>query len=172
LAFSAVLVQDEQLGRRRELRWRVRLDVRCHSGVRDGQLLDVTDLSKSGFLLETSEPLKTGACLVVEIPGGIMKSCKVVWSSGRLHGATFADPLTDCELRELTSSALRAWPSTSGVLQSASTDLVSPAVVLDEKFRIEEAGERLPLPTRLRIIFGLSIASWAIIGTGTWLAVG
>lgn len=171
MALSAILIQDEKLGRRREARWRVRLGVRRLNGIDDGQLLDVIDLSNNGFLLETSEPLKTGSCLVVEIPGGITKICKMVWASGKLHGATFADPLTDYELEELISSASRAWPIASGVPRGAPVDPVESAFASDGQYLSDE-DEKLPLSMRLGIIVGLSIVSWVLIGTGAWLALG
>jgi hypothetical protein len=170
LAFPAILIREEPSERRREDRWRVRLGAHWLDSGPVGQSLTILDLSTSGFLLETDQPLRVGSHLIVEMPGEVTKVCKIVWSSGKLHGATFSESLSNAELRDLINSSSVVWPSfgvgTNAAASEQPADLSSK--IFDDPRIYED--EKLPVAIRLLITFGTSAALWALIGVGIWLA--
>lgn len=170
MAIPAILIREEPSERRRGDRWRVRLGARWLDSGPVGQSLTILDLSASGFLLETDQPLSAGSYLIVEMPGEVSKFCKTVWNSGKLHGATFSEPLSETELQDLISSSSVIWPSFCGGTQATSfVKPADPSSVIIYDPRIDEV-EKLPFATRMRIIVGVSAALWALIGVGIWLA--
>lgn len=172
MAIPAILFREEPSERRREDRWRVRLGARWLDGDRVGQSLTILDLSNSGFLFETDQPLSVGSHLIVEMPGEVIKICKTSWNSDKVHGATFSESLSDTELQDLISSSSVVWPSFDGGAHSAS--IIQPAAPSLEIFddpRIDEA-EKFPGAIRLIIIVSASAALWGMIGIGIWLAFG
>lgn len=170
MAFPAILIREEPSERRREDRWRVRLGALWLDSGPVGQTLTILDLSTSGFLLETDQQLRAGSHLIVEMPGEVTKVCKTVWNSGKLHGATFSEPLSNTELQVLISSGSVVGPSFGGGAHAAlSKQPADPSSEIFDDPSIDD-GEKLPVATRLMIIFGTSAALWAIIGVGIWLA--
>jgi len=131
----------------------------------------ILDLSTSGFLLETDQPLTAGSYLIVEMPGAVSKVCKTVWNSGKLHGATFSEPLSDTDLQVLISSSSVIWPSFGGgTHQTSFVELADPSSKIFDLPPIDE-GEKLPFAIRFRIIVGISGSLWALIGVAIWLAL-
>jgi len=170
LAIPAALSREEPSGRRREERWRVRLGARWLDSRPETQLVTIHDVSPSGLLLETDEPLRTGSHLIIEMPGEITKICKTVWSSGKLRGATFAEPLTDAEMRELINSSPVIWPSFGRGMQPPTLEQsTDTSREISEDYHIDDI-EKLPIAARLAIIVGTTIALWALICLGVWLA--
>ena len=170
MSFPAIIIREESSERRDEDRWRVRLGARWLDNSPEERSLTILDLSTSGFLLETDQPLKAGSFLIVEMPGEVSKICKTVWNSGKLYGATFSEPLSDNELQDLISSSSVVWPSFGG--GRPTTSIMQPDDPSSEIFddpRIDE-GEKFPVAIRLIIVVGASAALWGIIGFGIWLA--
>lgn len=170
MAIPAILMREESYERRREDRWRVQLGARRLDGRPAAQSLTILDLSTSGVLLATDQPLRAGSCLIVEMPGETSKICKTVWNSGKLHGATFSEPLSQSELHDLVRSSSLAWPSFgSGAHPASSEQPADPLSEIVDDPGVDE-GEKLPAAIRMMIIVGTSAAMWATIGVGIWLA--
>lgn len=165
----AALIRENPSWRRRDERWRVRLGAQSLDSGPAAQSMTIFDLSSSGLLLETDQPLRTGANLIIEMPGEITKICKTVWNSGKFYGANFSEPLTDAELRNLVNSSSVVWPTFGRSLRAPSINHCADASPknFDETY-IDET-EKLPLSVRLMIILGTSAALWAAIGIGVWL---
>lgn len=171
MGISATMLREEPLERRRAERWRVRLGaLRLDSGP-DAQPLSIRDLSSSGFLFETEQPLKAGACLIIEMPGGINKICKTVWNSGRFHGATFSEPLSDTELDDLVSLS-NVVRLASGERRSAKSGQATTEPASEQWHEVlDESDVKLPVPARILVIVAVSAALWALIGLAVWFAV-
>jgi hypothetical protein len=169
LTIPRVQIREELHERRRENRWRVQFGARWIDIAPECHFLTIHNLSASGFLFETELPLRTGSYLVVEMPDQISKFCRTVWTSGPLHGATFSEPLSDRELRVLTSASSLVQPSFGGRTTSAvieqSTD--PPLPILDERSLADS--KKFPAVIRWTIFVGASIALWALVGAGIWL---
>ena len=58
----------------------------------------VHDLSLTGALIETSEPMLVGAIFEVELPQAGKVEATVVWNSGEFYGCQFALPITPAAL--------------------------------------------------------------------------
>jgi transcriptional regulator with XRE-family HTH domain len=76
------------------------------AGGETGEVL-VRDLSATGMLLESAEPLAEGESLAIELPRSGSHDARVVWSSGELYGFRFARPLSPAAL---SAALLRASP--------------------------------------------------------------
>lgn len=82
MAKPAILLHDVSDGVRREERWRVRLGVRTKDSKPAAQSLTILDLSLSGILFETDQPLKIHSYLIVDALDEVAKICRHVWNSG------------------------------------------------------------------------------------------
>ncbi|MGY6552408.1 MAG: hypothetical protein ACXIT4_11005 [Erythrobacter sp.] len=171
MAIPAFLISEEPAELRGAERWRVRLGARWVDSGPAAQSLTILDLSSSGFLMETDQPIKTGASLIVEMSDEVTKTCQTVWNSGKLHGATFLEPLSDVELQGLINSAKVVWPSFGARKEVGSTGKSSnhPPVNFDS-LRIDAENKR-PAAVGLLMVFGTSAALWALIGLGIWLTI-
>ncbi len=106
MSISAILTREDPIERRRDERWRVRFGARWLDARLGGRPLSVLDLSASGFLIQIDQALPVGTCIVVEMPDGVCKVCKIAWNSGNYHGAQFSEPLSATELDSLLSPRL------------------------------------------------------------------
>jgi len=171
LATPAILLHEESDGRRHEERRRGRLSVRRLDSRPANRSLKILDLSLAGILLETDQPLGIDSYLTLEMPDGVAKICKTVWNNGKFYGATFSEPLTDAELRELISSSSVIWPIFGVGTQPA---LIEPPIhrsleTTDDP--CSDQDEKLPIGVRLMITIGTSAALWTLIGVCIWLAL-
>jgi hypothetical protein len=92
MSISALMIREQQAERRREERWRVRFR---------GRWLD----ARQGEMhAQRARPV--GTCIVVEMPDGVCKVCRIAWNSGNYHGAQFPEPLSVAELDSLLSPLL------------------------------------------------------------------
>jgi hypothetical protein len=167
----AILLREESDDRRGAERWRIRLGARRLDSKNSDQLLTILDLSSTGILLETDQPLGPGTHLIIEMAGDVIKICKTVWNSGKFHGATFSEPLTDAELRDLIGASSVVWPKFREETQAASIE--PPSQTLPENLadhRVDK-DEKYPAGIRLMIIIGITAALWTLIGVGIWLAL-
>jgi hypothetical protein len=167
----AIIIREESLDRRSGERWQVKLEARWLGGGPQPATLTILNVSTSGLLIETEEALKVGSCLVVELPDDICKICKTVWTSGKIHGAAFADGLNDEELQHLISSRPVFLPSFGNAGSASNGNLQAPTSQLEDNHPTDD-GEKLPPSTRIAIIVGATTGLWALIGAGTWLALG
>ena len=120
----------------------------------------IHNMSMSGLLIETAAKLTIGEAFELEIPDAGAKSAVVIWSSGRLFGCEFEDPVPTAAI----SAALLRTP----LERSYATALEKghPGHVCEPD--ISEAGKskhhaKLSLRTRALIIGGSSFFGWAFI---------
>ena len=172
MAIRATLTREEAGDRRREERWRVQLGARRLDGKPADQLLTILDLSSSGMLLETEQPLGTGAYLIVEMPGEITKICRTVWNSGKFYGATFSEHMSDVKLRDLIKTSSVVWPKFGAGTRHISID--PPIQPTSQEFddTLVDGDHKFSGAIRLTIIIGVSAALWMCIGVGVLLALG
>jgi hypothetical protein len=128
--------------------------------------ITILEVSTSGFLLETNQPLEAGSSIVVELTENLCREASVVWQSGRFHGAQFAQHLNPLELKHILAASPVVWPNfgnegAGGSFTRRTTQckqLIYDTEVADE--------EKLPLGTRLRIMVGITAALWGMIIAG------
>ena len=172
MAIPAILIREQADARRSEQRWRVRLGAHRLDSELSAQLLTVHDLSASGLLFETEQKLGPGSYLIVEMPGKITKICKTVWNSGKFHGATFSDSLSDTELQELINSSPVVWLDFAVATNTAPKETPTQGSQGLPDNSIIDDDDKLPLAIRLMIIIGTSVVLWTLIGISIWLALG
>jgi hypothetical protein len=164
---QCALVLEKPVERRREERWRVRFGARRLDARHHAQALTVIDLSASGFLIEVTQALPVGTCMIVELPKGVSKICRTVWNSGSYHGAQFSEPLSTAELESLLSPPPTIWPVTLEL--DDATDLGSlPQEEPDHD--ADDNGERFSHTTSAWLIAGATAILWALLGFGAWAA--
>ncbi len=165
MSIPAIMILEKPVERRREKRWRVRFGARQLDARHHAQPLTVIDLSASGFLIEVSQALPVGSCIIVELPKGVSKICKTVWNSGSYHGAQFSEPLSTAELESLLSSSPTIWPVILDL--DDATDLGSfSQETLDHD--ADDDGERFSHTTSAWLIAGATAILWALLGFGAW----
>jgi transcriptional regulator with XRE-family HTH domain len=78
---------------RRDVRRKMRLSVAGRTG--DGRTgeVQIHDLSTSGILVQTEEPLAIGEIIEVELPRTGVHHIEVVWASGTFFGCRFLEPV-------------------------------------------------------------------------------
>jgi len=170
LMITAILIREDLPELRREPRLCVRLGARGFDRGANEHPLTIMNLSASGFLLETDQALPHGSSLIIQMPGGVTKICRTVWHDGSRHGALFSEPLNDIELQDLVLADQTAHSQTVAPgSRSANQIVVAPRAVEDP---VDEPAAKLPRAARLLLLLGASSASWGIIGTALWQALG
>ncbi|WP_296722703.1 PilZ domain-containing protein [Erythrobacter sp.] len=163
-------------------RFRIRLGaVRVEVGA-DVSDVTVHDVSVSGILLETEQRLAAGVQIVFAFPDSFRCEARIVWASNDFYGAEFTEGLSPADLTRIYAASQIVWPKFKDEEPSDFADLrqdpdivdtpPSDALEHDRDPRTVDDADKLPLPTRLKIIFGMASLSWAIIGGGVWLAFG
>jgi hypothetical protein len=130
--------------------------------------ITILEVSTSGFLLETEQPLVAGSTIMVELTENLCREASVVWQSGRFHGAQFAQHLSPQELKHILAASPVVWPNfgnegAGGSFARGTTQSKQP--IYDTEVPDEE---KLPFGTRLRIIVGTTAALWAMIIAVGW----
>ena len=132
----------------------LRLHASGRAGSDDGMVVRIHDLSLTGLLIETAADVSVGDQLEVELPEGGSSLARVVWNSGHHFGCEFVSPISKATI----SAALLKNP--------VGVDALEPFKIRKEE-RLEELLEgqtdKLPLRSRLWIILGLALASWAVL---------
>lgn len=169
MSTSAVMIREQPADRRREERWRVRFGVRWLDARQGERPLSVLDLSASGFQIEIEidQVLPVGTCIIVEMPDGVCKVCRIVWNSGNYHGAQFSEPLNVAQLDSLLSARLTTWPSAAEPLNAAEIGPLVQGAGHDGS--CDDVDGRVPFATGARLIGGTAAILWAMLGAGLWL---
>jgi hypothetical protein len=133
--------------------------------------MTVLDISVSGILIETDLPLPANEALIIELPDGVCKICRVAWGSNRFRGVAFSEPLSETEFQQLVDASV-AQPSwhDEHMRQSAPLDHENK-VECEPDYEDVNGIDKLPLATRARIIFGSAAILWAVFGSLTWSAI-
>jgi hypothetical protein len=166
MPISAVMIREEQLDRRHDERWLVLIRARRLDARPDAQALTIVDLSASGILIEVERPLPVGTSMIVELPTGVSKICRTVWSCGSHHGAQFSEALNDFELDSLLSPMPVHLPDTeeAEVAFERSQSCAGVAGYAEDDEASLSPGERASL------IIIASASLWGLIAAGVWLA--
>jgi transcriptional regulator with XRE-family HTH domain len=134
----------------REMRRKMRLKV---SGkIRDGQASEVLihDLSTSGILVQSEEPLAIGEVIEVELPRAGVRHIEVVWNSGTFFGCRFLEPVPPAAI----SAALLSAEVEGPVNRAGPADPQTSAGAFGERlaaFRMERAWSIDTLADRLGV---------------------
>jgi hypothetical protein len=117
--------EPEPRERRRAARRTLRLEVAGAEGGRGGRAV-IRNLSETGLLVETAEPLQNGDTLSVVLPEAGPATARVIWSRAPYFGCEFAAPVS----RGSVSAALLKSP--------AEDDAVTLATPVDTMWRLPE----------------------------------
>lgn len=110
----------------------------------------VADLSQTGCLFVTTEPLAIDAIITIGIAGVGLREAHIVRNQDVRFGCTFLTPLTDAELA-------------AGLAESETVALFPlqhPGVAAEEAMPVVA---KWPRPVRLAAFSGLVAGSWALI---------
>ena len=134
-----------------------RLSVERPSTLRgpDGMPVDATieDLSTTGCRLSLHDTESIGEYVMIGLAGVGIRSAQVIWSEADRIGCAFDKPLTAAELE------------TVKVAQTvAAGHFPAPPVLIQPTLSDIAETPKLPVRTRVGIIVGLALASWALVG--------
>jgi len=126
-----------------------------------GVEVTIHDLSPTGLLLETDQPLTQGETLFVDLPERGPIAANVAWSSGRYYGCAFelSIPAAAVSAALLRSPAIR--PSTGGEEGFDIARLQTLAAAVEAQ---PEVDDRYSLRTRGLVLVALLTVSWGAIG--------
>lgn len=102
MARMAITAHFEDLandpGASRAARRTLKLDARGERASGDAAEVTVHNASTTGLLLETETPLEEGERIAIDLPQAGPTVARVVWTSGKLHGCQFEDPISAATL--------------------------------------------------------------------------
>lgn len=118
----------------------------------------IHDLSPTGLLLETTEPLASGETLFVDLPERGPTAASVAWHSGRFYGCEFE---LSIPAAAVSAALLRAPAKVAGGDESFDiTRLQELAAQIETS---EPVDDRYSLRTRGTVLVALLVASWGAI---------
>ncbi len=186
LNLASTLVEDDRSS------GRYRLLLEAERGAAGGTSVTLHDLSQSGLLFEAEHGIPGDAEISLDIPGIGPVVARTVWTNGSFYGAQFGKPLTPDRLKAALAASKVVWPAFSAPapldIEQARSRLGRPELTpaIEEIAFVapelpshapvpataiaEEA--KLPLPVRIRIIVGVTLALWTGIFGILWLALG
>jgi len=129
-------------------------------GINEGSLVNkpyvvIKNVSQSGCLISTSEPLAEGDTVTVSFPNGRSFTAGVAWADGLEAGCSFAKPLSR---GDYASALLAADPARPQSLSVENKGIVSTRTHHSAEYR------RWPRVVRAAVLGGLSVSLWAVIG--------
>ena len=131
----------------------------------DGSVISILDISSSGVLFEAEETIDSGSPIVVELGETTAHQARIVWKTGKFHGAEFEHRLDARGLQRLLASSAVVWPNCEdqGALPARGLD-TAPTT---QEVACTNVGpeEKLPFAKRLRIITGITFGLWVFIGS-------
>ena len=177
----AHFLSDESGDDRGYDRFRIRLGavrVEVEADVSD---VTIHDVSASGILLETDQRLAAGIHIEIAFSNSFRREARIVWASNDLYGAEFTERLCSANLARIYSASRIVWPDFKTEedpdffdLRRGQESIDTPASDARDHDRDDRNlghADKLSLPTRLKVIFGMTTLCWAIIGGGVWLAL-
>jgi hypothetical protein len=128
----------------------------------------IHDLSPTGLLLETTQPLASGETLFVDLPERGPTAASVAWSSGDFYGCAFelSIPAAVISAALLRSPSPVQAPVPDGQLDIARLHALAAEV---EAAPVED--DRYSLRTRGIVLASLLALSWGAIGWAVSLAL-
>jgi hypothetical protein len=109
----------------------------------------VRDLSRVGFLMDSTTTMTTGEMIYVELPRAGRVSAQVAWTEGRLAGCRFLDPISS---GALSAALLRSLPEPTPLLAIGPAGQVALA-----------ANDELSSQHKMMVLLGLALLTWAIV---------
>lgn len=169
-SFSSADAQSD----RGATRFRLRLRAVGDDGEGRERTVVVHDLSASGFLIESDEPLAMGSEIAIDMPGSGKVSAAIVWSRDKFHGGHFRRPISPDAVRRALSESQVVWLnlSRSSATDRRVTDKPTGSDEIDSLMRhaavrippeFGRANERFSPRTSLLVIAGSSLALWGAI---------
>ena len=122
----------------------------------------ILDISTTGLLIKTTDDLRVGETIELDLPNAPGLRAIVKWSSGQHFGCQFKAPVS---VATVSAALLRA---PSGPLVSEISGSANTATIADDGHDDDE--DKLPLTVRLRGIAGLVLLSWAAVAAPIMLA--
>ena len=110
----------------------------------------VADLSRTGCLFVSTEPLTVDAVITIGIAGVGLREARIVRNQDVRFGCTFLVPLTQAEL-------------TDGLTQSQTVAMVPIDPLAPGEDDALPPTFKLPRLARLLVFAGLGIASWVVV---------
>jgi transcriptional regulator with XRE-family HTH domain len=109
-------------GSRKGLRRKLRLltSARTAKAGSADVLVLILDLSTTGMLVRTDEPLEPGETIEVQLPGTGTRQAEVVWSGGNFFGCSFEDPVPPATVSAALLKGLPGAPADPGAASDAS----------------------------------------------------
>jgi hypothetical protein len=127
------------------------------------------DISRTGLLFETDEPISADRELALELPEVGVAAVRIAWSSGRLYGAQFVSPLAPSAFKKLYSQSKVIWPafqSAAGPSQRGVEPLCATEEPSATESKENDTSGSLPVAVRIQILIIISIALWAGLVAG------
>jgi len=126
-----------------------------------GVEVTIHDLSPTGLLLETDQPLTQGETLFVDLPERGPTAANVAWHSGRFYGCAFelSIPAAAVSAALLRSPAVRPAAGADEGFDIARLQTLAAAVEAQP-----EVDDRYSLRTRGLVLVALLTISWGAIG--------
>ena len=161
---ALALLEPRVRKRSRRSSARRKLNLEVKGSVPNGSAAEVMvhDISITGLLVETHAELTCGEELDVGLPQTGRTRAKVIWSSGQFFGCQFNHPISSAAL---SAAMLRSRP----IEAQPPDDTRRTNVVYPEPDRADSSNRpQLSFGVKMRVILGLSIACWAVIGGIVW----
>lgn len=149
--------ENRRYASRRALRLGARL---ADSGV---EVL-IHDLSPTGLLIETAQPLASGETLFVDLPERGPTAASVAWSSGHFYGCAFE---LSIPAAVISAALLRSPGAVQATAPDGQLDVARLHALAAEVETAPEADDRYSLRTRGLVLVSLLALSWGAIG---WVA--
>jgi hypothetical protein len=109
----------------------------------------VRDLSRVGFLMDSTTAMTVGEMIYVELPRLGRVSARVAWTEGRLAGCRFVSPIS---LGAVSAALLRAVPDAVALVADGPSVRTDPV-----------AEEELSSRQKLAVLLSLSLLSWVVV---------
>jgi len=124
----------------------------------------IHDLSPTGLLIETGQPLTQGETLFVDLPERGPTAASVAWSSGRFYGCAFE---LSIPAAAVSAALLRSPAATQSTAPDGGLDIARLHALAAEVEASPPVDDRYSLRTRGLVLVGLLAISWGAIG---WVA--
>jgi hypothetical protein len=143
-------------------RYASRRALRLKSAVSDSGIeVVIHDLSPTGLLIETRQPLITGETLFVDLPERGPTAASVVWSSGNFHGCAFEQSIPSAAI---SAALLRSPASVPAGGADTGLDIHRLRELAADIEAADPIDDRYSLRTRGLVFGGLLVVSWGAIG--------
>jgi hypothetical protein len=142
---------DVSADARSSTRYRLLLPAVNGDAADDHGPITIRDLSETGMLLEVSAAFPEARGVAIDIPGLGAVSADIVWTSGRLRGAQFVQPLSAADVRAAWAQSKVVWPQFRADSSAATAESLA-----DDR----GPANTLPVARRIQVIVVVTVALW------------